>query len=215
MSADHGPDTTRTNVSGQAGESQLVQLTLHPTEPSIPAVPTAPAPTAPAAAPADADDRSGPLPWLADHPWGWVGVGVAGAGLGGSLLLAVLAHDRYAAADETRSEILAALDQDRPLIPGGASACGPPALDERTSFTGNRGYAAACAQWSEQTRSGDRLKTWSWISLVTGLVAAGGTASLYLLDSPDERSESAATRPRRLVISGSVGDFGLQLHGSF
>jgi hypothetical protein len=215
VSAKGAKRRVRAKVSGQAGELQTVTLTLS----DPPADEAARLPLTPIfdtrVEAERAPQSAGFLPWFVEHPWAWVGAGVAVAGLGGSLIFAVASGDRYDDAAATRQAILGALTEDRALIPAGASACGPPALDQQPQFTGQRGYAAACNRFNQESADADQLKTLSVVSLITGLVAAGGVTAYYLIDTMGTTETGAAPSPKLAIAPSVVGPLGVSLQGSF
>lgn len=146
---------------------------------------------------AEPDDRGGQgfFEWLGSSPAAVATISVAGLALGTSAVLAGFANNRYAAANDARSQIMSALqsDVDDGHIGSDAVPCGSTGiangmaefLDLSESAQAERidQYANACNLFTDRSDSGDRLKTLSLVSLGVGAFATIGTIVWYFSDS--------------------------------
>lgn len=166
-----------------------------------------------AASPTGADPgtdsgRQGFFEWLGSSPAAVATISVAGLALGTSAVLAGFANNRYAAANDAKSQIMAALERDveQRKVDSNTSPCGASGIaggnvsfgsglqspDEQARL--QRQYSNACNVFTDRSDSGDRLKTLSLVSLGVGAFATIGTIVWYFSDSSSS-SGSASTVP--------------------
>jgi hypothetical protein len=146
---------------------------------------------------AESDTRGGQgfFEWLGSSPAAVATISVAGLALGTSAVLAGFANNRYAAANDARSQIMSALqsDVDGGHISSEAVPCGSNGIangmaefldlsdeDQAKRITQ---YSNACDLFTDRSDSGDRLKTLSLVSLGVGAFATIGTIVWYFSDS--------------------------------
>jgi hypothetical protein len=148
--------------------------------------------------------------WIGSSPAAFATVTVAGLALGTSAVLAGFASNRYSAANDARSQIMAALQQyvdagvvGQDSVPCGATgiASGMATFDssysqnQRTTVIGE--FKNACSLFNERSDSGDRLKTLALVSLGVGAFATIGTIVWYFSDSDGGGgSADGGTTPR-------------------
>jgi tetratricopeptide (TPR) repeat protein len=180
----------------------------------------------------DTGQGQGFFDWVGSSPASVATVTVAALALGTSAVLAGFASNRYAAANDARSQIMAALQGHVEgmvvavdTVPCGANGIangvvqfgpGVPAGTQQNLITQ---YSNACDLFTERSDSGDRLKTLSLVSLGVGAFAAIGTVVWYFSDSSGGGSASSDdTSPLRsasLVPLLSLDTQGVQLQLSF
>lgn len=150
-----------------------------------------------AATGADEGQRQGFFEWLGSSPAAVATISVAGLALGTSAVLAGFANNRYAAANDAKSQIVAQLERDvqREFVDMNTTPCGAngiaggmatfgPGLTTPTAQQALRDqYANACNVFTDRSDSGDRLKTLSLVSLGVGAFATIGTIVWYFSDS--------------------------------
>jgi tetratricopeptide (TPR) repeat protein len=161
--------------------------------------------------PADQGQSPGFFAWVGSSPAAIATVSVAGLALGTSAVLAAFASNSYSEANDARDQIMKALQDnvDKHVLVDTAVPCGadgianqPDSFDSRvpvssqTYLTG--AFAKACARFSDQSDSGDRLKTLSLVSLGVGAFATVGTIVWYFSDT-GSGSESARAGQARTV----------------
>jgi hypothetical protein len=169
--------------------------------------------------------------WIGSSPAAFATVTVAGLALGTSAVLAGFASNRYSAANDARSQIMAALQQyvdagvvGEDSVPCGATgiANGMATFDssystaQRTTVVGE--FKNACNLFNERSDSGDRLKTLALVSLGVGAFATIGTIVWYFSDSDGGGSADAGSTPRgsaRLSPLLSPDTQGLMLNVNF
>jgi hypothetical protein len=181
---------------------------------------------------ADGGQGQGFFQWVGSSPAAVATVSVAALALGTSAVLAGFASNRYAAANDARSQIMGALEGH---VQTGAVApetvpCGPngiasgvvefgPAVNPGQQQTLVTQYANACDLFNERSDSGDRLKTLSLVSLGVGAFAAIGTVVWYFADSGGSGSATSDDTPlvHRAALSPllSPSTQGLQLQLTF
>jgi tetratricopeptide (TPR) repeat protein len=141
--------------------------------------------------------------WLGSSPAAVATISVAGLALGTSAVLAGFANNRYAAANDARSQIMVALQRDvdggnvsSDTVPCGANGIASGRVDisnledpEESDHIAD--YANACNLFTDRSDSGDRLKTLSLVSLGVGAFATIGTIVWYFSDSGGRKSDSA------------------------
>jgi hypothetical protein len=147
--------------------------------------------------------------WVGSSPAAFATVTVAGLALGTSAVLAGFASNRYSAANDARSQIMAALQQyvdagvvGNDSVPCGATgiASGMATFDssysqaQRTTVIGE--FKNACNLFNERSDSGDRLKTFALVSLGVGAFATIGTVVWYFSDSDGGGSADGGSTPR-------------------
>lgn len=150
-------------------------------------------------APIDESRSKGFFGWLSDTPGAIATISVGGLALGTSAVLAAFANNRYAAAQDARDQIMAALEQNvnRGVLVGTATPCGENGVANREDSFDSRvapedvanlsgDFATACARFTERSDSGDRLKTLSLVSLGIGVAATVGTVVWYFTDVDGE-----------------------------
>jgi hypothetical protein len=162
-------------------------------------------------APTEADQHSrGFFSWLGGSPLAVTTVTVGGMALVTSAVLAGFANNRYASANNARTQIMDALEdyvQSGNLV-GSAVPCGPEGIannpgsfDSRVSQENvekvSGQFANACARFTERSDSGDRLKTLSLISLGVGAFATVGTIVWYFSDTGGSSSETTGSASNR------------------
>jgi hypothetical protein len=122
-------------------------------------------------------------------------------------VLAGFANNRYAAANDAKSQIMAALQRDVDLnrVDPGSTPCGPSGIAGGNATFGpgepttqgqqdrEAQYRNACNVFTDRSDSGDRLKTLSLVSLGVGAFATIGTIVWYFSDS-SSGSSSASTK---------------------
>lgn len=169
-------------VSAEAGNSLTVDLLSPPAPDSM-------SEAAPFASPNQGRQRVDR--WFVQRPGAWAGAGIAATSLVFSAIAATTSGRSYDAANDAKDQILAQYERDgRP----GSSPCGPPAV--------NAQYDRACSVFMDKKDSGDAWKTTSIVTLVVGLVAAGGTVAYYFLDPENQPASSGpgyARTPRLQV----------------
>jgi hypothetical protein len=180
----------------------------------------------------DTGHGQGFFEWVGSSPASVATVTVAALALGTSAVLAGFASNRYAAANDARSQIMAALQGHVEsnvvavdTVPCGANGIANgvvqfgPGVPEMAQTNLINQYANACELFTERSDSGDRLKTLSLVSLGVGAFAAIGTVVWYFSDSSGGGSGSAdeATplRSASLVPLLTPDTQGLQLQLSF
>lgn len=182
----------------------------------------------------DSGQRQGFFDWLGSSPAAVATISVAGLALGTSAVLAGFANNRYAAANDAKSQIMAALQRDvnRDWVDPDSTPCGAtgiaggnavfgPALTtpERQEDLAEQ-YRNACGVFTDRSDSGDRLKTLSLVSLGVGAFATIGTIVWYFSDSGssgDSGSRQGPLDPRRASLTPllSPDTQGLLLEMSF
>ena len=169
--------------------------------------------------------------WLGSSPAAVATISVAGLALGTSAVLAGFANNRYAAANDAKSQIMAALQRDVNLrkvdsnstpcgaggIAGSTVMFGPGLTDPEDQADLQGQYRNACNVFTDRSDSGDRLKTLSLVSLGVGAFATIGTIVWYFSDSsgsgesasadPSERGHATLTPLLSLDTQGLVLDF--------
>ncbi len=202
-----------------AGRREYVTLELREgyTPSTLPSTGAAPAQvgvmtSSGAATGADEGRRQGFFEWLGSSPAAVATISVAGLALGTSAVLAGFANNRYAAANDAKSQIMAQLERDvgREYVDVNTTPCGAtgiaggmasygPAL---TSPAGQQAlrdqYANACNVFTDRSDSGDRLKTLSLVSLGVGAFATIGTIVWYFSDSSSDGDSAANDGPLHL-----------------
>ena len=170
--------------------------------------------------------------WVGSSPASVATVTVAAHALGTSAVLAGFASNRYAAANDARSQIMAALEGhvESMVVAGDTVPCGAngiangvvqfgPNVPDTAQQTLISQYANACDLFTDRSDSGDRLKTLSLVSLGVGAFAAIGTIVWYFSDSSGGGSGSSddvfPVRSASLVPLLSPSTQGLQLQLSF
>jgi tetratricopeptide (TPR) repeat protein len=180
---------------------------------------------------ADSGGGQGFFSWIGSSPAAVATVTVAGLALGTSAVLAGFANNRYAAANDARGQIMAALETHVALgyfptdtVPCGAEgvAGGNVAFDSSlTPFeqqTLVSDYGNACDVFNDRSDSGDQLKTLSLVSLGVGAFATIGTIVWYFSDSSGgggSASSGIAPRSARLTPLLSPTAQGLVLDMTF
>jgi hypothetical protein len=198
-----------------AGRSEYITLELREGYTPTPLLPsggvvdgaTAPAAaTGPVGAEADANDGGsrGFFAWLGSSPAAVATISVAGLALGTSAVLAGFANNRYAAANDARSQIMVALQRDVDAgnvgidtVPCGANGIASGTVDfsnleDPAESKHVADYSNACNLFTDRSDSGDRLKTLSLVSLGVGAFATIGTIVWYFSDSGS--SEGSASK---------------------
>jgi hypothetical protein len=160
---------------------------------------------------ADAGTGKNFFSWIGSSPAAFATVTVAGLALGTSAVLAGFASNRYAAANDARSQIMGALQQyvNADVVASDTVPCGPSGLANGVASFDSSYSAAqqavvvgqfknACDLFTERSDSGDRLKTLSLVSLGVGAFATIGTIVWYFSDSDGGGGGSAegSTTPR-------------------
>jgi tetratricopeptide (TPR) repeat protein len=157
----------------------------------------------PVGAESDTQGGQGFFEWLGSSPAAVATISVAGLALGTSAVLAGFANNRYAAANDARSQIMSALqsDVDDGHIGSDAVPCGSTGiangmaefLDLSATEQASRidQYANACDLFTDRSDSGDRLKTLSLVSLGVGAFATIGTIVWYFSDSGSSSGSTA------------------------
>lgn len=183
----------------------------------------------------DGGDRQGFFSWVGSSPAAVATVSVAALALGTSAVLAGFASNRYAAANDARSQIMGALEGhvQNGVVPPNTAPCGAsgiasgmvefgPGVPAEQQQTLVEQYGNACDLFNERSDEGDRLKTLSLVSLGVGAFAAIGTVVWYFADSGGSGSGSGspsddAIRVRRVALSPllSPSAQGLQLKLDF
>lgn len=181
---------------------------------------------------ADTGHGQGFFEWVGSSPASVATVTVAALALGTSAVLAGFASNRYAAANDARSQITAALQGHvasnvvaADTVPCGANGIANgivqfgPGVPEVSQTNLINQYANACDLFTERSDSGDRLKTLSLVSLGVGAFAAIGTVVWYFSDSSGggaaSSDETSPLRSASLVPLLSPDTQGLQLQLSF
>jgi len=145
---------------------------------------------------ADTGSGQGFFSWIGSSPGTVATVTVAGLALGTSAVLAGFANNRYAAANDARGQIMAALETHvaegyfaADTVPCGADgvAGGNVEFDSELTPAEQQSliddYANACDVFNDRSDSGDQLKTLSLVSLGVGAFATIGTIVWYFSDS--------------------------------
>jgi tetratricopeptide (TPR) repeat protein len=182
----------------------------------------------------DGGQRQGFFDWLGSSPAAVATISVAGLALGTSAVLAGFANNRYAAANDAKSQIMAALQRDvnRDWVDPGSTPCGASGIAGGMATFGPNlttperqvevaaQYRNACDVFTDRSDSGDRLKTLSLVSLGVGAFATIGTIVWYFSDSgtsSDSASPGDPPDPRRASLTPllSPDTQGLMLEMSF
>lgn len=182
----------------------------------------------------DGGQRQGFFDWLGSSPAAVATISVAGLALGTSAVLAGFANNRYAAANDAKSQIMAALQRDvnRNWVDPGSTPCGASGIAGGNATFGPgltmperqedlaAQYRNACDVFTDRSDSGDRLKTLSLVSLGVGAFATIGTIVWYFSDSSsssDSASPQDPSNPRRASLTPllSPDTQGLMLQMSF
>ena len=180
----------------------------------------------------DTGHGQGFFEWVGSSPASVATVTVAALALGTSAVLAGFASNRYAAANDARSQIMAALQGhvEANVVAANTVPCGAngiangvvqfgPGVAETAQTNLINQYANACELFTERSDSGDRLKTLSLVSLGVGAFAAIGTVVWYFSDSSGGGSgssdDASPLRSASLVPLLSPDTQGLQLQLSF
>lgn len=171
------------------------------------------APSGPATATPGADQGNGQsfFGWVGSSPVAFATVTVAGLALGTSAVLAGFANNRYAAADDARSQIMNALQLyvETGTVGPDSMACGTTGIaggnasfasglsdTDRNRVVGE--FRNACDVFDDRSDSGDRLKTFAIVSLAVGAFAALGSVIWYFADDEGGAgSADASAAPRR------------------
>jgi hypothetical protein len=161
----------------------------------------------PVGAESDTGGGQGFFEWLGSSPAAVATISVAGLALGTSAVLAGFANNRYAAANDARSQIMSALQSDVEdgHISSEAVPCGSTGIasgmaefldlsDEEQVNRVNQ-YSNACDLFTDRSDSGDRLKTLSLVSLGVGAFATIGTIVWYFSDSGSSSRSTAKKGP--------------------
>ncbi len=179
---------------------------------------------------ADTGGGKGFFSWIGSSPAAVATVTVAGLALGTSAVLAGFANNRYAAANDARGQIMAALEEHvaagvfaSDAVPCGSSgvASGAVAFDSGVPEGDQQGviddYANACRVFNERSDSGDQLKTLSLVSLGVGAFATIGTIVWYFSDSSGGGSASKDADSSRATLTPLLSPTtqGLMLEMSF
>jgi hypothetical protein len=166
----------------------------------------------------DSGQRQGFFDWLGSSPAAVATISVAGLALGTSAVLAGFANNRYSAANDAKSQIMAALERDvnrnwvdpdsTPCgasgIAGGNATFGPGLTTPERQEDLTAQYRNACDVFTDRSDSGDRLKTLSLVSLGVGAFATIGTIVWYFSDSGssgDSASSGDASKPRQASLT--------------
>jgi hypothetical protein len=194
-----------------AGRREYITLELregYTPAPLVPGTEAAPAAAAAGSAGVEADtdggQRVGFFDWLGSSPAAVATLSVAGLALGTSAVLAGFANNRYAAANDAKSQIMAALQRDvnRNAVDPGSTPCGATGIAGGNAMFGpgltmperqeelTAQYGHACEVFTDRSDSGDRLKTLSLVSLGVGAFATIGTIVWYFSDSGSSASAS-------------------------
>lgn len=223
-------------LDAYAGRREYIALELR--EGYTPPLATAESASAPPAAGAtgaapgtDDGTRQSFFGWLGSSPAKMASASVAGLALGTSAVLAGFASNRYAAANDAKSQILANLETHVAgnIFDSSSRACGAGSIAEGNAIFGagatpedqttlpNR-YRNACNVFIDRSDSGDRLKALSLVSLGVGVVATIGTIVWYFVDSgssgdtafPDAPSDTgrATLTP---ILSGDTQGLSLEM----
>jgi tetratricopeptide (TPR) repeat protein len=182
----------------------------------------------------DSGQRQGFFDWLGSSPAAVATISVAGLALGTSAVLAGFANNRYAAANDAKSQIMAALQRDvnRDGVDPGSTPCGAAGIAGGNATFGPglttperqedlaAQYRNACDVFTDRSDSGDRLKTLSLVSLGVGAFATIGTIVWYFSDSSsssDSASPQSPSNGRRASLTPllSSDTQGLMLEMSF
>jgi hypothetical protein len=182
----------------------------------------------------DGGQRQGFFDWLGSSPAAVATISVAGLALGTSAVLAGFANNRYAAANDAKSQIMAALQRDvnRNWVDPGSTPCGASGIAGGNASFGpgltmperqedlTAQYRNACDVFTDRSDSGDRLKTLSLVSLGVGAIATVGTIVWYFSDSSgsgDSASSGGSPQPRQASLTPllSPDTQGLLLEMSF
>jgi hypothetical protein len=149
---------------------------------------------------ADSGGRTPFHAWFLENKIAWVGAGISATSFAISGLAAVTASRGYDAADDAAGQIR----EEFGTRNSGGTPCGPPALDAQ--------FDHACEVYTAKVDSGDTWKTTSLVTLIVGIVAAGGTVTYYFLDpGAKEPADLSAT----LLPVFSHHEAGLALTGTF
>jgi hypothetical protein len=164
--------------------------------------------------------------WVTHTPPALVGVGVTVLGAAGAVTFALLSQHDYSNANDLHDQILGAWKdpQRSPTDEVKATAVDPTAgpckfNDAAVSALGidraNR-YRQACSNFSNDSSSGDTMKTLAIVSGAVGGAALIGTVVYYFADS-GSHNEAASTPAFRARLSPmlSPGTSGLSIVGQF
>lgn len=143
--------------------------------------------------------------WFMQRPGAWVGAGITAGSLLFSAIAATTAGRRYDAANDAKRQILEHYSAEPKPNPGGP--CAPPTLSSA--------YDYACAFYVDRADSGDAWRTASIVTLVVGLLAAGGTVTYYYLDPENHEGQEPAPAAIDIDADPTLGRYTLSLTGSF
>ena len=195
--------TTTVDANARRGTATPVTVTLNAGSPAaapVPAVapippqpqppaypppgPVGPPPMAgpPMAPPPDGadstSDRQAFFPWFVDTPLAWVGAGVTGVGLVGSIAFGIAAASAKSSSDSV-SEAIEAERQRLDNVPDGRQPCGPE--DDPSQDLDH--YAAHCNALRDNISAYDTDVVGAVVFAVIGGAAAAGTVVYYFIDS--------------------------------
>jgi hypothetical protein len=169
-------------------------------------------------------DRRDPIEWFKRRPLAWVGVGLTGLGIIGSVSFGVAAANASARADEVSDQILNEVqrnDADPATgsgdLPAGYRnpATGEPApCGDRDDPTSSYPYyRSACDTLRDNLDIYDTDVALMVTSVVVGTVAAGATVAYYFIDTADDDGNSRSS----WMIAPMIGENerGLGLVGTF
>lgn len=137
------------------------------------------------------------FPWFADTPLAWVGAGLTGVGLIGTIAFGIAAADASASADDVTSAIQAertrfADDPSAPgHVPGNRQPCGPE--DDPSGDIAY--YREACNQLRDNVSAYDADLIGVAVFATVGGLALAGTIVYYFIDSPGKGSASLQVLP--------------------
>jgi hypothetical protein len=153
--------------------------------------------------------RQGPVDWFVDTPGAWVGVGLVGVGLIGSIGFGIAASAASSNADDLSADIQTETTSGRAgsAVPAGRQPCGP---EDQPQFDLPH-YADGCAKLRDNIDTYDSDIVGVAIFGAIGGAAAIGTVIYYVIDS-DGKGDSAKVRMHPIITADTQG---LGLVGTF
>jgi hypothetical protein len=227
--------TTTTDLSGSAGKSVSAELkfaTKAAVEKKEPVPQAEKEPVAPPPAETSHGGRKPFFSWLTSSPYGLVGMGLTGVGLGAGITGALVAKHDYdnasSVADTINSYSHAYWASVKPqMVPFSTQGvCTDPAgwlrgIGYAQSNTADlvASYHNACQIYQDDKTKGDHMKTLAIVGFSVSGAAAVGTVILYFVDPGAQEGEAKNQRSTAptLALTPVFGptERGLSLVGSF
>ncbi len=195
-----------------AAPAPLPEPQAYPPPPGPGGPPMGPGYTIPPDSGGDSGERQAFFPWFADTPLAWVGAGITGAGLIGTIAFGIAAADASASAEDVTTAIQAeqARFANDPAAPGHVPSTRQPCGPEDDPSGDIAYYREACNQLRDNIDAYDADLIGVAVFATVGGLALAGTIVYYFIDSPGKGSASLQIAP----IVGSDTQ-GMALTGRF